>query len=411
MKEGNGFFRAVLHVLVWVMLVALFTAALVCAVVYYLYDGTDATKLPNLPVTFEAQTLEQCGYEWTLPVLGNRLTRSLSATPTTALQQLPPTASAHPAICVPAGTEAELVIENAAGEVVFEGDMAAYEGFALPGAGDYAAQIILTSDGTAKGATGRYLYRFAFSVQAQPVLQLSAARAKGGDVVGVRLMGSLCATPPRLETDLCATATFVADGDDWIAFLPVSLAAWAGDYPITAWVNGTETTATLNIYARSTTDRKAARSSLPYLETPCDALQPILEICDPERYWGSFAQPVSGKVLRDFAAIDTAKTQSQHIAFSVRNGTAVTAPAAGRVVLAENIGGQCGNTLVIEHGCGLKSIFYRLQSLDVAEGDSLILGDVVGSTGSQIICEMRLHGVPISPWSVWRNQGGAFWGS
>ena len=60
------------------------------------------------------------------------------------------------------------------------------------------------------------------------------------------------------------------------------------------------------------------------------------------------------------------------------------APASGRVLLAKDLGGLYGNTLVIEHGAGLKSIFYGLASLDVKTGDTVVItaGVPIGQSGA-----------------------------
>ena len=44
-------------------------------------------------------------------------------------------------------------------------------------------------------------------------------------------------------------------------------------------------------------------------------------------------------------------------------------PASGHVLLAEDLGGSYGYTVVIDHGAGLRSIFYGLTALDVEAGD------------------------------------------
>ena len=43
-------------------------------------------------------------------------------------------------------------------------------------------------------------------------------------------------------------------------------------------------------------------------------------------------------------------------------------PASGHVLLAEDLGGSYGYTVVIDHGAGLRSIFYGLTALDVEPG-------------------------------------------
>nr|WP_243424136.1 M23 family metallopeptidase [Gemmiger formicilis] len=93
---------------------------------------------------------------------------------------------------------------------------------------------------------------------------------------------------------------------------------------------------------------------------------------------------------------------SVNVTFSTPAGSAVRSPAAGRVVFAGTLGAT-GRTLVIEHGGGLKSLFYLLGSIKVSEGDYVTQGQTVATTQGHVVCDMRLGGAALDPWSVWRN--------
>ena len=62
-------------------------------------------------------------------------------------------------------------------------------------------------------------------------------------------------------------------------------------------------------------------------------------------------------------------------------GTAVTAPAAGRVTLVRDLYFS-GWTVVMTHGLGLNSAFLHLDSVAVAEGEEVPRGAVLGAVGS-----------------------------
>ena len=88
-----------------------------------------------------------------------------------------------------------------------------------------------------------------------------------------------------------------------------------------------------------------------------------------------------------------------------KNGKgSMIAPASGRVLLAKDLGGLYGNTLVIEHGAGLKSIFYGLASLEVKTGDTVKQGQLLGGCSKAVVAEMRIGTVPIDPLAVWRSR-------
>ena len=64
-----------------------------------------------------------------------------------------------------------------------------------------------------------------------------------------------------------------------------------------------------------------------------------------------------------------------------------------------------GNTVLIEHGYGLKSWYYHMDSLDVSTGQMVEQGQIIGkvgstgfSTGPHLHFAMRLNGTPIDPY-------------
>lgn len=79
-------------------------------------------------------------------------------------------------------------------------------------------------------------------------------------------------------------------------------------------------------------------------------------------------------------------------------------PASGHVLLAEDLGGSYGYTVVIDHGAGLRSIFYGLTALDVEAGDDVKQGQLLGTSGRTVVAELRIGTVPINPLLVWRGQ-------
>jgi murein DD-endopeptidase MepM/ murein hydrolase activator NlpD len=62
-------------------------------------------------------------------------------------------------------------------------------------------------------------------------------------------------------------------------------------------------------------------------------------------------------------------------------GTPVHAPNAGRVLVAENLY-FTGNTVVVDHGLGLLSLFAHLSRMDVEAGEMVTTGQVLGAVGS-----------------------------
>jgi murein DD-endopeptidase MepM/ murein hydrolase activator NlpD len=84
-------------------------------------------------------------------------------------------------------------------------------------------------------------------------------------------------------------------------------------------------------------------------------------------------------------------------------GEKVAAIGRGTVVAAGAEGGY-GNTIVIDHGGGLRTRYAHLSSLSVAAGDTVAAGAEVGragrtgrATGTHVHFEALLHGQPLDP--------------
>lgn len=67
--------------------------------------------------------------------------------------------------------------------------------------------------------------------------------------------------------------------------------------------------------------------------------------------------------------------------FAVPAGTPIKSPAAGKVILIGNYFFN-GNTVFVDHGQGLISMFCHMSKIDVTVGDAVPRGGVVGRVGS-----------------------------
>ncbi len=84
-------------------------------------------------------------------------------------------------------------------------------------------------------------------------------------------------------------------------------------------------------------------------------------------------------------------------------GEPIHATAAGRVTIAAPTGGY-GNMVEIDHGAGLSTRYGHMSEIDVAPGQWVTAGEVVGrlgstgrSTGPHLHYEVRVDGVPVDP--------------
>jgi len=132
----------------------------------------------------------------------------------------------------------------------------------------------------------------------------------------------------------------------------------------------------------------------------------------PDVLWTErFVRPVAAQANSRFGSrsiFNGGQRSSPHTGadFLSGAGTPIKAPNAGRVRLAENLYFS-GNTVIIDHGQGLFSLFAHLSAFEVHEGDSVAAGDVVGLvgatgrvTGPHLHWAVRANGARIDPLSL-----------
>jgi len=103
---------------------------------------------------------------------------------------------------------------------------------------------------------------------------------------------------------------------------------------------------------------------------------------------GAFEQLANSKVTSPFAEkrnyiVNGEKvSESTHYGYDLASlaGSPVTASNAGRVVFADELG-IYGHCVIVDHGLGLFSLYGHLSSIDVAVGDPVTKGQVIGRSG------------------------------
>lgn len=114
---------------------------------------------------------------------------------------------------------------------------------------------------------------------------------------------------------------------------------------------------------------------------------------------GRFSTPFGVRRLRNGKAVG----RHRGLDIAAPSGTPVSAPAAGRVVLSGKFK-KHGNTVVLDHGQGLTSIYIHLSSFNVRAGQSVSRGARLGrvgttgaSTGPHLHWSVYSQGTPVDP--------------
>lgn len=149
-------------------------------------------------------------------------------------------------------------------------------------------------------------------------------------------------------------------------------------------------------------------SVMPRIEAEGARLTAIWRHASPERLWSAaFIAPVPEAANSAFGkrSVMNGQPGSPHSGadFPSPPGEPVKAPNAGRVVLAGDLY-YSGNTVLIDHGLGLYSLFAHLSAIDVHEGDAVTPGQFLGKvgatgrvTGPHLHWSVRLGGARVDP--------------
>jgi len=130
-----------------------------------------------------------------------------------------------------------------------------------------------------------------------------------------------------------------------------------------------------------------------------------------EKMWhGKFIRPVDQEVSTEFGLLRIfnkhKKSRHKGVDFKGKLGLPVKSMNAGKVVLTDNefFG---GNTVMIDHGDGLFSIYMHLQKILVSAGTVVEKGEIVGlmgetgrATGPHLHLSLKYRGKTINPLSL-----------
>ena len=416
----------------WLLLVLVFVLVIAISGVVWLYRSATPDMLPQIRVTFAGQEISPASYRWKVPVVGKTIRRTyaetLSSAPATLAQ---PVDQTSPDFTVsPGGYRSELTVTDSEDAVVYEGDVETFANFQFTDNGDYTAELTVYGDESPvegdASVTGSQTWQVAFTVEVRPTVHLFASSVQQGGVAAVTVDDTVDGRPPQINTTL-KNAGFGKAGNGWVCYLPIPWNQAPGKQSLTVTVDGHSETLDFEVEpAKWDYKDYSSNYSLtaPYVgETGLPAelntvlgksetqvawvnsnfVQPLLNTLDVKLLYGT-TEYVGRSYNQRGSNPGTGGRTATNMVLSTTWGEQLIAPANGTVVLAKDLGEGFGNTLVIDHGAGVKSIFYHLQQLNVKVGDQLKQGQNMASCGSSLVAEMRIGTVPIDPRPVWRAQ-------
>jgi murein DD-endopeptidase MepM/ murein hydrolase activator NlpD len=130
----------------------------------------------------------------------------------------------------------------------------------------------------------------------------------------------------------------------------------------------------------------------------------------PRQWDGPFRTPLPAPPTSNFGirSVFNGQPRNPHagVDFTRPTGTPVSAPNAGTVALAEELY-FTGNTVILDHGLGLFSLYAHLSRIDVTDDRAVTLGQTLGLlgatgrvTGPHLHWAIRVNGARVDPLSL-----------
>lgn len=304
------------------------------------------------------------------------------------------------------GDSAQVIFEN---EVVFDGAAIDLKQFVPKANGAYTYTF------TRQGES----YTCTVNTEFAPQIVWNERAVAQGEmfVLEVRYAGD---SEVKGETTLNMDLHFFKQGDSYIALIPAHYNLAAGTYDLSVMIGQTKYTTGIQVSDTEfevqylTIDQQTYDSTAGSSDANAEwnrRIEPLKYVYEAEKYWdGDFIKPVEGETTTEFGMIryTNGVSSGRHggVDIAADLGTPVLAAGAGKVLFADYLQ-VSGNTVLIEHGYGLKSWYYHMDSLNVSEGEMVQKGQEIGkvgttgfSTGPHLHFAMSVGRVYTNPWTI-----------
>ncbi len=185
------------------------------------------------------------------------------------------------------------------------------------------------------------------------------------------------------------------------ALVGLGLTQAVGQASLTYTANGSEQTHAFDVTGKAYTEQHLQIANRAMVDPPAETLARIREESTRQRrLYASFAdvpdalvsgdapgfkQPLEGIITSLFGhrRFFNGQPRSPHSGLDIaaETGTPVAAAGAGVVTLADDLYFN-GNTVFVDHGQGLITMYCHLSETTVAVGDSVVQGDIIGLVGA-----------------------------
>ena len=242
-----------------------------------------------------------------------------------------------------------------------------------------------------------------------------------GDTVSVIMETNPGEEKPEVSWGEENHPVFPLGDNQYRTLIPTTPLDNSGRIPLT--IEGESTTRNFVVWLRDrafpTQRIRLSGGGVSATELELERVAEFKETVSPEKHWnGAFMRPSSGSVstvfgVRRYYNGDFAENYyHKGVDYAASTGSPIIAPADGEVVLVgrENQGFRVhGNTVGIDHGQGILTIFLHLNNIKVEEGQQIAAGEQIGtvgatgiSTGPHLHWGLYVNGKAVDP-VPWRS--------
>jgi len=241
----------------------------------------------------------------------------------------------------------------------------------------------------------------AAEIASGPVLSLSAAKVTHNSILLVKVFDKNAKSLKIKES----VFPLFAGQDGASTGVLLGVPAWwtAGEY--VPEVDGKKTELVLEVLGRAAKTEKITIDKTKLVKseetsTQGKLLAEEISFLLEKKYWiGKFIKPVAGRVSTEYGVKRTVNGSQggmhRGIDIAADEGVEVIAANDGVVKLSRNHI-LTGNTVVLNHGAGVVSVYYHMSALLVKENEKVKKGEVIGKVGSTgVSTGAHLH------WGIW----------
>ena len=406
-----------------ILFICIIVLACTVGILFYKYLQLDTSAMPVVSVKVNGTPISMLCCDYEISFLNGMFHKKISQIADVSLAYKTSSESRPQIIAEPENSDVHIKISDENGDV-FDGSLQEYNSeFSFEKNGEYDMGALVEYSGEEGRITASYCAKIEIDVPLPVEVSVSRNKIAQGEAAVIKVMN----LPDGVSVTGESALGYINFTQSEItpnaknAIVPVGYAVSPGEYTVTVYVDDERFDVAVEVTEQSfevqemTISEEIADATVNSAAANAEfrnEIVPLYDTADSERYWyGNFVQPVQARVSTPYGVMryvngSTVPERHGGIDLAADYGTEIQCPNAGVVEYAGFLQ-LSGYTVVVEHGGGLKSYFYHMESINVNAGDYVEKGDIIGavgstgySTGAHLHYEIKIGRNSLNPWSL-----------